>query len=457
MPSTLAEYREEMIRIGPADMAALYPMTGAAAQTVTSSSAALGGYTNQKWKDYYLLRRNAASQPADRVRRVTSFAAATGVWTHEGTAYSDTTATSESVELWKYDPLLYVDPAINEVIKDIRRLQMVELPSLLTSRHTLHGLPGISSLIEIERIEAAASRQLSRNRFFDHWNDRTTAGVLQPDYWTVAGGTSSVARSTTQTWRGKYAAALTRTGSDGTLTQAIGLLQTGVSADTLRSQKVTAVLAGWSAVASQLRIGINDGVTTTYSSYHTGGSGWEELTVEKTLASTATKCDIVIAFETSGTVCYAGEAYGVTGEVNDTDRRAVYPSDRVYPERPEQGSSFPVQLPGCGRGRCYHVYLRRPYAEFTASRVAGGTADTDEADAPLEIVAVGALAKMFGRMGKVSQSHDEAQYMRLHAQQYRREFERMALQHLVQSGASSGAKPILGRVLAAPVSNGGRR
>jgi hypothetical protein len=443
-----------MIRIGPADMGALYPVTALAAQSVTSSSAALGGYTNQKWKDYYLLRREAASQPADRVRRVVSYIASTGQWIHEGAAYGDTTITGEDVELWKYDPLLYVDPSVNEAIKDIRRLQMVELPSLMTERHTLHGLPGISSIIEIERIEAASSRQLTRNRFFDHWNDRTSAGVLQPDYWTIAGASATMARSTTQLWRGKYTLAITRSGTDATVTQVVGLLETGVSADSLRSKQVTAVLVGLASEDIQLRIGINDGVTTTWSSYHTGSSTFEELTVEKTLAATATKCDVVIAINTENAVCNVGEAYAVTDDVTDTDRRGSYPSHRVYPQRLEQGSSFPVQLFGGGRGNCFHVYLRRPYAEFTASRIAGGTADADEADAPLEIVAVGALAKMFGRLGKVAQAHDEAQYMRLHARQYQRDFERMALQHLVQSGASSGSRPLFGRSWSGPVQIG---
>ena len=38
------------------------------------------------------------------------------------------------------------------------------------------------------------------------------------------------------------------------------------------------------------RIAINDGVSTTYSSYHTGGGAWELLTVTKTLSPSATKC-----------------------------------------------------------------------------------------------------------------------------------------------------------------------
>lgn len=453
---TLTQYREEMLKIGPADMGALYPLTAAAAQSVTSSSAALGGYTNQKWKDYYLLRRDAVTPPTDRVRRVTSYVSSTGQWVHEGAAYSDTTFTGESVELWRYDPLLHVDPSINEAIRDILRLEMVELPSLNTQRHTLHAFDWMTSVPSIERIEASNSRQLSRNRFFEHYNSRAS-GILQPDFWTLAGAGATMARSTTQLRRGKYTLAITRAGTDATLTQTIGLLETGVSADSLRGETETAVLVGWSTEASQLRIGINDGVTTTYSSYHTGGDTFEELTVEKTLSASATKCDLIVSVETSNSIVYLDEAYQVYQTVTDSDRRASPGTTRIYPIGYEQGVSFPITLPGQGRGHSFHFYLRRPYCEFTASRIAGGTADADIADAPLTIVATGALAKMFARLAHVSQAHDEAQALHEHARVYRRSFERMAKQHLVQSGASHGAMPTFGRTWAAPARTGSFR
>ena len=45
----------------------------------------------------------------------------------------------------------------------------------------------------------------------------------------------------------------------------------------------------WCDFATIGRIAIDDGVTPTYSSYHTGGSGWEQLTVTRTLNKAATK------------------------------------------------------------------------------------------------------------------------------------------------------------------------
>jgi hypothetical protein len=50
----------------------------------------------------------------------------------------------------------------------------------------------------------------------------------------------------------------------------------------------------YSATASTARIGIDDGVGTTYSSYHTGGGSWEQLSVTRTIDASATRLRIVL-------------------------------------------------------------------------------------------------------------------------------------------------------------------
>lgn len=52
--------------------------------------------------------------------------------------------------------------------------------------------------------------------------------------------------------------------------------------------------------ASAARIGINDGVTPAYSSYHTGTPGWEQLTVTRTLDGSADKLRLEMRRETGG-------------------------------------------------------------------------------------------------------------------------------------------------------------
>ena len=56
------------------------------------------------------------------------------------------------------------------------------------------------------------------------------------------------------------------------------------------------------------RIGINDGVTTTYSNYHTGGGAWEQLTVTKTLSIASTRLRIIDAKSGSADYSSANDA-----------------------------------------------------------------------------------------------------------------------------------------------------
>ena len=110
-----------------------------------------------------------------------------------------------------------------------------------------------------------------------------------PDWWTVANGAAGTGRSTTQTWRNnKYSFALVRSTTDATVTQTIPLLESGVTGDTLRGEAITAVLVGWTATASSLEVEIlEDGAVVASSSYHTGGSSWEEMTATWTVGASA--------------------------------------------------------------------------------------------------------------------------------------------------------------------------
>lgn len=57
------------------------------------------------------------------------------------------------------------------------------------------------------------------------------------------------------------------------------------------------------------RIAINDGVGTTYSSYHTGGGAWKQLTVSRTLDAAATKLEVRLYADSAiGVGCYFDDA-----------------------------------------------------------------------------------------------------------------------------------------------------
>ena len=55
----------------------------------------------------------------------------------------------------------------------------------------------------------------------------------------------------------------------------------------------------YTAAGSTGRIGINDGVGTTYSSYHTGAAGWEQLTATRTLDGSATRLWLYLLSDTA--------------------------------------------------------------------------------------------------------------------------------------------------------------
>jgi len=79
----------------------------------------------------------------------------------------------------------------------------------------------------------------------------------------------------------------------GSGTPVAGLYQTIVNFTEFQSKKVSLRLRAHCSNADKLRAYIDDGVTKTYSSYHTGGGGWEDLDVEDfTLDAAATKLEI---------------------------------------------------------------------------------------------------------------------------------------------------------------------
>lgn len=285
------------------------------------------------------------------------------------------------------------------------------------------------------------SPQVSRNRYFDLYNSYSS-GALQPDFWTLSGSGASMARSTSQKWKTKYTLAVTRSGTNAVVTQDVGLQETGVSSDSLRGEKVTAVLVGYSANASSLTVKVDDGVDTTTSSAHSGDSTFEELTAEHTVSDSATKLDIVVTVAVDETV-YLGECYLVVGSIYDSARRDSFEEWRVYERGYEQGASFPVILPQRGRGGHYLVTSQRSYPSFTDSRIQAGTADSDETDAPIEIVATGAIGRLYEKVAQ--RDNENTQREAAIATEWNRRFEGMARRHLFRWGTEHGAAPTFGR------------
>ncbi len=138
------------------------------------------------------------------------------------------------------------------------------------------------------------------NPSFEIWGAGTSAA---PTGWTLTGAGATVAKNTTagQFKVGAASAALTRAGTDCYLAQ---------SPDTFADfgpvgwwQGKTVGLGCWvrATVASRARLAINDGVGTTYSAYHTGGSALEWLSVARKIDGSATKVEIRLVVDTGDT------------------------------------------------------------------------------------------------------------------------------------------------------------
>ena len=126
---------------------------------------------------------------------------------------------------------------------------------------------------------------------------------LAPTGWTTFGGSATAAKNTTagQFKTGIASAALTRSGTDCYFAQDVSAIVDYGPVGWWQNRQVT--IGAWvrATVASRARIGINDGVGSSFSAYHSGGSAFEWLTVTRTLSGSATKVECRLQVDTGNT------------------------------------------------------------------------------------------------------------------------------------------------------------
>lgn len=431
--TTLAQYRRAMHTRSRHQAGRTEQIASLTTTTAVVTALATGTVTAGKYGGKWMLRAETANA-ADRVRlsTETGFASSSGTLTHAGAVYADTTATSEFLELCEYEPYLY-DDAIQTTLQSLNREDRLEFPTRNGVTHYwLNDASWVTEPRDVLKVTLKTSPVLSRNRYFEQWNTVNTSGIPVPDWWVISGTSATVARSTTQVRTGQYAAAFTRSGTDCLLTQTVGLLDTGIIATggsgSLVAQSLQVIAVCWSAVASQMRawISTDGGVTKTYSTYHTGGSGWEELAVASiTVPASATNVTFGVSVESSNTVCYVDDCYNVVSGVNDSVRRDEYPEEDITDRISyDQGAdTLRMNTPPYGWGSQLCVYSMRPYSGFDATRLAAGSADADVQDAPLVTVALGALWRLYDSV-PLTPEHVAA------AAHWRKEYEALAAPHL---------------------------
>jgi hypothetical protein len=386
------------------------PVTSLTTLNIVCAQLAFGGVSPQKFAEKWAWRPLTASA-ADRIRRLTDFTSATGTLIHAGTAYADTTATGEVVFICEIEPYLIAN-AIDQAIRNTRRFDVTGIPSRqgqtdywLTSSHPWIQEPNdILGIVESDRTE------LGINRHFDSWNTIGTDGVIQPDGWTIAGASATMARSTTGARRSPYTLAITRSGTDCTVLQTAPLLDSGGVTNTdLRGRTLSVVVRvrSTTGAATQIRGTVLDGTQTLYTSYHTATSGSvEELTTPIVVATAATTLQYGVSVEASNTECQLIEAYLVE-TLSNSVRTDAYWELKLQPDewRFAQNGALKTRLPSTGIGRRWEIKSQRPYPGFDATRLAAGTADQDSQDAPLETVAVGAIYYLYlAKLGKNSET-----------------------------------------------------
>jgi hypothetical protein len=232
---------------------------------------------------WHLFMLDAATE-ADRERTVTHWNASSGIASWE-TVRSDTTYTNETYILVPDYSLDEFRRALNKALTQSKRSYRYTMP--LVPGQTVYHLSSLSWLEGTDDIDAVMfgySPNMLHNEDFSLWQN---GSVSAPDGWTLAGSGATVARSSTGI-HSPYAATVTRASADATLYQDIPLplVQHLCRSANAPLPEVSFGARVTTSTASIARVGVYNGTSTTWSSYHTG-SGVPQF-LESTYQATAT-------------------------------------------------------------------------------------------------------------------------------------------------------------------------
>lgn len=139
--------------------------------------------------------------------------------------------------------------------------------------------------------------------------------------WTSYGAAGAYAKNTTagQFMGGPAGSTITRAGTDCGQYQDIDTVPQWPALAFWKGLTVTWGRWVYATVANRARISIDDGVTTTYSTYHTGNSALQFLTVSKALAAGATRVRLADQVDTGNTAgVFSGGAFVIGSAVANT-------------------------------------------------------------------------------------------------------------------------------------------
>lgn len=363
----------------------------------TSTTAVLEGLVgttgdNSAFTNWHLFMPDAANT-GDTERVVSSWTDSTGTATWTG-ARTDTTYTSETyimIPAQERITLARLRQAIDEMMETTRRTVMFTIPTRDSERYyTLADLSWVRSPRDVDGVVMRLSPGLLDNEDFSKWQ---SSSVSTPDSWTLAGSGATVERTQTNSSYGGYAVNLTRASNDATLTQNVPHALARRMIDDRRAVAISVPCVA--SVASRVRVGINDGVDTTYSSsYHSGDGEWEVLTATRTLTAAASRIQAVLSVDsgdTTGTfdAVHLAEGTAITADFSDAGssgfREQYVPYDVVH-----NGAAPAIRVEGpLGEGRQLVVYSRRPFSTLSA--------DSSRTDLDIDTAIHGALYFLFSK------------------------------------------------------------
>lgn len=259
--------------------------------------------------------------------------------------------------------------ALDDALEISRRSYRQVIPAIPGERfYSLGSLDWLEGAGDVDQVFLSESPNMLQNESYSLWDNGV---ALAPDGWALAGVGATVAQ-TTATQRGSYAATVTRVGADATLSQPLPsalvqyLTRSGIALQTLRAGAwVTAT------VASRARVGIYDGVTTTWSDYHTGSGTPEWLEASLPLTATMTTLQMVDSVDTGNTSATFSGAVFVPGAsaISTTLKNSGSDAYREYqvPKITRNVGGAPMvelQSPS-GAGQVV-VYCRRRFARVSS-------------------------------------------------------------------------------------------
>lgn len=321
----------------------------------------------------------AAATSADQERVITDYTGSSGTATFATRA--DTTYTSET---WATVP-----KGVNRGLNDIRlainetlRVTYRAVPLVIATEEGTYdyrlGATWLTKQNDILGVHHRTSPCFIDNEGFDKWQNGAASA---PDSFALSGSGGTVARVTTFAL-GKYAAELTRAGTDTFLTYSLPwtlVLQ-------LRGQTIAAGAWAECGTASRAQVKIDDGVATaTDTNALTGYPEWLEASL--TVSAAATKIDISVGVVTGNVAAVFSRLVAQEGSAVDTTLKDYGSAGFPLHEQNHVADvgAVTLQRPRA-RGGQLVVYTKRAYAELTA--------DSGATDCPDDIVVAGAMYQL---------------------------------------------------------------